>query len=179
MTVTANYLVTVSREMGQAMQDTAYSPIFNEALDFSCAVFDERRRDDRAGRVLPGAARRDDDGARLDHRRVRSRMARRWRRLPAQRPLLGHEPPARAHGGEGGLRRRRARRHRRLHRAHGRGRRARPGRLPWRRAGGVPRGAADSAGEDRQSRGRGRGHLAPRSSQTAGRRASPQAISER
>ena len=40
MTVTANYLVTVSREMGQAMQDTAYSPIFNEALDFSCAVFD-------------------------------------------------------------------------------------------------------------------------------------------
>jgi N-methylhydantoinase B len=41
MTVTANYLVTVSREMGQAMQSTAYSPIFNEALDFSCAVFDE------------------------------------------------------------------------------------------------------------------------------------------
>lgn len=41
MTVVANYLVTVSREMGQAMQTTAYSPIFNEALDFSCAVFDE------------------------------------------------------------------------------------------------------------------------------------------
>jgi N-methylhydantoinase B len=41
MTVTANYLVTVTREMGQAMQNTAYSPIFNEALDFSCAVFDE------------------------------------------------------------------------------------------------------------------------------------------
>ena len=41
MTVTANYLVTVSREMGRAMQDTAYSPIFNEALDFSCAVFDD------------------------------------------------------------------------------------------------------------------------------------------
>ena len=41
MTVTTNYLVTVSREMGQAMQSTAYSPIFNEALDFSCAVFDE------------------------------------------------------------------------------------------------------------------------------------------
>jgi N-methylhydantoinase B/oxoprolinase/acetone carboxylase alpha subunit len=41
MTVVTNYLVTVSREMGQAMQNTAYSPIFNEALDFSCAVFDE------------------------------------------------------------------------------------------------------------------------------------------
>ena len=41
LTVTANYLITVSREMGQAMQNTAYSPIFNEALDFSCAVFDD------------------------------------------------------------------------------------------------------------------------------------------
>lgn len=41
MTVTANYLATVSREMGEAMKNTAYSPIFNEALDFSCAVFDD------------------------------------------------------------------------------------------------------------------------------------------
>ena len=42
MTVTSNYLVTVSREMGEAVQRTAYSPVFNEALDFSCAVFDEQ-----------------------------------------------------------------------------------------------------------------------------------------
>jgi N-methylhydantoinase B/oxoprolinase/acetone carboxylase alpha subunit len=42
LTVTNNFLVTISREMGQAMQNTAYSPIFNEALDFSCAVFDEQ-----------------------------------------------------------------------------------------------------------------------------------------
>jgi N-methylhydantoinase B len=41
MTVTANFLATVSREMGEAMKNTAYSPIFNEALDFSCAVFDD------------------------------------------------------------------------------------------------------------------------------------------
>ena len=41
MTVASNYLVTVSREMGEAVQRTAYSPVFNEALDFSCAVFDE------------------------------------------------------------------------------------------------------------------------------------------
>jgi N-methylhydantoinase B len=41
MTVTANYLTTVSTEMGEAMKNTAYSPIFNEALDFSCAVFDD------------------------------------------------------------------------------------------------------------------------------------------
>lgn len=42
LTVTANFLTTVSREMGEAVRKTAYSPIFNEALDFSCAVFDEQ-----------------------------------------------------------------------------------------------------------------------------------------
>ena len=41
MTVTANHLATISREMGQALQNTAYSTVFNEALDFSCTVFDE------------------------------------------------------------------------------------------------------------------------------------------
>lgn len=41
MTVTANCLATISREMGLALQNTAYSTVFNEALDFSCTVFDE------------------------------------------------------------------------------------------------------------------------------------------
>ena len=49
MTVTGNHLATISREMGEAVKHTAYSPIFNEALDFSCAVFDAGRRDDRTG----------------------------------------------------------------------------------------------------------------------------------
>jgi N-methylhydantoinase B len=40
MTIAANYLVTISREMGKALQNTAYSTVFNEALDFSCTVFD-------------------------------------------------------------------------------------------------------------------------------------------
>src|SRR5712691_6782322 len=35
-----NYLVTTAREMGIAMRNTAYSPLFNEGLDFSCAIFD-------------------------------------------------------------------------------------------------------------------------------------------
>jgi N-methylhydantoinase B len=35
------YLNSVAREMGQAVSRTAYSTIFNEAFDFSCAVFDE------------------------------------------------------------------------------------------------------------------------------------------
>ena len=46
----------------------------------------------------------------------------------------------------------RARRHRRLHRAHGRGRRHGARRLPRRRAGGLPGGTADPAGQDRQGR---------------------------
>ena len=35
-----NALVNICREMGTAMVRTAYSPIFNESHDFSCALFD-------------------------------------------------------------------------------------------------------------------------------------------
>ena len=35
LTVIDNYLSTTCREMGIAMMRTAYSPIFNESLDFS------------------------------------------------------------------------------------------------------------------------------------------------
>lgn len=37
-----NYLVNTCREMGTAMMRTAYSPIFNEGLDFSCVIFNHR-----------------------------------------------------------------------------------------------------------------------------------------
>ena len=37
-----SYLVTTAREMGIAMRNTSYSPLFNEGLDFSCAIFDAR-----------------------------------------------------------------------------------------------------------------------------------------
>jgi N-methylhydantoinase B len=40
--VVNNYLVTTAREMGVAMRNTSYSPLFNEGLDFSCALFDEK-----------------------------------------------------------------------------------------------------------------------------------------
>jgi N-methylhydantoinase B/oxoprolinase/acetone carboxylase alpha subunit len=40
--VVNNHLITTAREMGTAMRNTAYSPLFNEGLDFSCAVFDDR-----------------------------------------------------------------------------------------------------------------------------------------
>src|SRR5439155_23153499 len=40
--VVNNYLITTAREMGIAMRNTSYSPLFNEGLDFSCALFDEK-----------------------------------------------------------------------------------------------------------------------------------------
>ena len=44
LTVIDNYLATTCREMGVAMMRTAYSPMFNEALDFSCVLFDASGR---------------------------------------------------------------------------------------------------------------------------------------
>jgi N-methylhydantoinase B len=38
--IVRNHLVTTCKEMGIAMMRTSYSPMFNEALDFSCVVFD-------------------------------------------------------------------------------------------------------------------------------------------
>ncbi len=46
LTIVNNALVNICREMGTAMIRTAYSPIFNESRDFSCALFD------RAGQLL-------------------------------------------------------------------------------------------------------------------------------
>ena len=37
-----NYMVNTCQEMGLAMRRTAYSPIFNEGLDFSCVMFNRR-----------------------------------------------------------------------------------------------------------------------------------------
>ncbi len=42
LTVLNNSFVNVCREMGLTMIRTAFSPIFNEGLDFSCVVFDRR-----------------------------------------------------------------------------------------------------------------------------------------
>ncbi len=42
LTVLSNAFVNVCREMGVTMTRTAFSPIFNEGLDFSCVLFDRR-----------------------------------------------------------------------------------------------------------------------------------------
>jgi N-methylhydantoinase B len=42
LSVINNALINICREMGTAMMRTSYSPIFNEALDFSCVIFNTR-----------------------------------------------------------------------------------------------------------------------------------------
>jgi 5-oxoprolinase (ATP-hydrolysing) len=42
LSIVNNALVNICREMGTAMIRTAYSPIFNESRDFSCALFDPK-----------------------------------------------------------------------------------------------------------------------------------------
>jgi N-methylhydantoinase B len=44
LTVIDNYLTSTCRDMGVTMMTTAYSPIFNESLDFSCVIFDPQAR---------------------------------------------------------------------------------------------------------------------------------------
>src|SRR3989304_4023914 len=51
LTILNNNFVNVCREMGITMARTAFSPIFNEGLDFSCVLFDRRGRPERADRV--------------------------------------------------------------------------------------------------------------------------------
>ena len=40
LTIISNSFVNICREMGITMMRTAFSPIFNEGLDFSCVLFD-------------------------------------------------------------------------------------------------------------------------------------------
>ena len=42
LTIINNSFVNICREMGITMTRTAFSPIFNEGLDFSCVLFDKR-----------------------------------------------------------------------------------------------------------------------------------------
>lgn len=51
--VIRSHLVSVSREMGVTLRQTAYSNIFNEGSDFSCGVFDSTGRLWAQGEFLP------------------------------------------------------------------------------------------------------------------------------
>ena len=78
LAVINNNLVNICREMGIPMMNTAFSPIFNEGLDFSCALFD--RRGDMIGQAefCPSQI-----GAEPVHRALDARGARR-RVVPAR-----------------------------------------------------------------------------------------------
>jgi N-methylhydantoinase B len=51
--VIRSHLVSISREMGVTLRQTAYSNIFNEGSDFSCGVFDPTGRLWAQGEFLP------------------------------------------------------------------------------------------------------------------------------
>ena len=48
-----SHLVSIAREMGVTLRQTAYSNIFNEGSDFSCGVFDSSGRLWAQGEFLP------------------------------------------------------------------------------------------------------------------------------
>ena len=54
-----NLFMAIAEEMGVALQSTATSVNIKERLDFSCAIFDARRRADRQCAAHPGAPRID------------------------------------------------------------------------------------------------------------------------
>ncbi len=53
VSVIGDQLVQIAQEMGTHMMRAAYSPIFSESRDFSCALFDARGRLIAQGRFNP------------------------------------------------------------------------------------------------------------------------------
>ena len=118
------------------------------------------RQHDRAGRVLPGADRRQPVHRPVDAGGARGRRLRARRRRPPQRPVPRRGPHSRAQRDAGRLPRRGALRLRGERRAP-RGDRRQGGRLVRRRRhGGLPGGPADPARQDRQARRERHGALA-------------------
>ena len=106
----------------------AYSPIFSESRDFSCALFDRRGRMIAQGRFNPAHLGAIGETVRCVLDELGVGVARAGRRRPPQRPVPRRLPHAGAHAPAPGLLRGRARRLRRDDRPHG-GDRRRHGRL--------------------------------------------------
>ena len=152
LTVVDNYLTSCCRDMGVTMMTTAYSPIFNESLDFSCVIFDP------AGNMLAQA---EFCPSQIGTIKFTVDWTLEELGLDAFEPgdVVLHNDPYRGSGHvpehmllkpvfwEG-----RARRLRRQRRAHVGGR-AQDARRPLRRRDrGLPGGAAPAAGEDQAAR---------------------------
>ena len=72
-----NLFMSIAEQMGVTLQNTAYSVNIKERLDFSCAVFDARRRAGRQRAAHAGASRLDGPLGRDHHpRRTRAASAR-------------------------------------------------------------------------------------------------------
>ena len=165
LTVVDNYLTSTCRDMGVTMMTTAYSPIFNESLDFSCVIFDPRGTAGPGG-VLPFPD-RDDQVHRSNGRSPSSGLkgSRRATSSSTTTPIADpdHVPStccSRRCSGRAG-----ARRLRRQRRAHVGGRREDPRRPTGRRDRGLPGGLAAPAGEAQAARRGRRRHLEDRALQ--------------
>ena len=64
-----NLFMSIAEQMGVTLQNTAYSVNIKERLDFSCAVFDARRRARRQRAAHAGASRLDGPLGRDHHPR--------------------------------------------------------------------------------------------------------------
>ena len=93
----------IAEEMGVALCRSAFSPNIKERRDYSCAVFDARRRAGGAGRAHPGASRLD---AALGARGDRAPADAGRRRRDPQRSVRRRHASARRHRGGAGVRRR-------------------------------------------------------------------------
>ena len=82
MNILNSTMVSICREMGILLMKTSYSTIFNEGLDFTCALCRRQGRHDRLRRVLPDHDRRhaaaDQDAARRRSPSRRCRRATSW-----------------------------------------------------------------------------------------------------
>ena len=100
-----NLFMSIAEQMGAALANTAQSVNIKERLDFSCAVFDPRRRP--GGQCAASAGASGLDGR--EHRDGDPRAAGNdaaGRRLRPQRPLQRRHPPSRHHRDHPGVRRR-------------------------------------------------------------------------
>ena len=134
------------------MTRTAFSPIFNEGLDFSCVLFDRNGNMIGQAEFCPAQLAASLFIVRWTRRGARRGLLRARRRRPAQRPLPGRRAHPRALGDPARLPRRRALGLRRERRPSRRDRRQGGRLVRRRRHRGLPGGTADPAREDRRAR---------------------------
>ena len=150
MSILDSTMVSICREMGILLMKTSYSTIFNEGLDFTCALADAKGDMIACAEFCPtmigGMPLADQDLRPGDP--VRDPGGGRHR--PPQRPLSRRAALPRAHLLQAVLQRRPPARLRRLHRPYRRDRRHGAGCVLRRGDRDLPRGPARPAGQDQE-----------------------------